>query len=225
MSDAKLRDLERRYRETGAVPDEAAWLAERVRVGTLEPQVLALCAHLGHAAAGPAPEPGLFGATWSFEEDDLALMTSGGPPSPPLPSWSAHLQYSFGEVGLRALTFVTRNLMSDLAWEWKERKGDSFPLTLSAALRGGLSELLRISSGGPPFRDRLRTTWTCQDVVEPGPNVPQLCAAIVFWTEGRPLSIDDFLQDLLRDAEGPWDQRVAALKEKLRDLLVPELLR
>ena len=34
-SDEKLRDLERRFRQTGSPDDEAAWLLERVRVGDL----------------------------------------------------------------------------------------------------------------------------------------------------------------------------------------------
>ena len=33
MSDEKLRELERRYRETGSVDDELAWLRERARAG------------------------------------------------------------------------------------------------------------------------------------------------------------------------------------------------
>ena len=35
MSDSNLRGLERRWRETGSVDDEAAYLRERVRVGDL----------------------------------------------------------------------------------------------------------------------------------------------------------------------------------------------
>jgi hypothetical protein len=35
MSDQKLRDQERRWKETGNVEDEAAYLLERVRVGDL----------------------------------------------------------------------------------------------------------------------------------------------------------------------------------------------
>jgi len=35
MSDPDLRELERRFRETGAVCDEAAWLVGRIRVGDL----------------------------------------------------------------------------------------------------------------------------------------------------------------------------------------------
>lgn len=60
VSDAKLRELERRWRETGAVEDEAAWLRERVRVGELTRERLFLAASCGHdgarvAAEGEAP--------------------------------------------------------------------------------------------------------------------------------------------------------------------------
>ncbi len=36
MSDARLRELERRWKETGSVDDEAAYLLERVRSGTAD---------------------------------------------------------------------------------------------------------------------------------------------------------------------------------------------
>lgn len=51
MSDTKLRDLERRWKETGAVEDEAAYLLERVRVGELTRERLELAAYCGHEAA------------------------------------------------------------------------------------------------------------------------------------------------------------------------------
>lgn len=54
MSDARLRELERAWRTTGAVADEAAWLAERVRTGGLAEVRLLLAAELGHAAAAQA---------------------------------------------------------------------------------------------------------------------------------------------------------------------------
>lgn len=51
MSDQKLRDLERRYRETGSLDDEAAYIQERVRAGIL-PRVRAeLAAYCDHEAA------------------------------------------------------------------------------------------------------------------------------------------------------------------------------
>lgn len=62
MSDAHLRELERRWRESGSVEDEAALLRERLRGGAISPQALARAADMNHPAArlatgrpGPAP--------------------------------------------------------------------------------------------------------------------------------------------------------------------------
>lgn len=54
MSDQSLRELERRWKETGAVEDEAAYLLERVRVGALAQERLELAAYCGAAAASHA---------------------------------------------------------------------------------------------------------------------------------------------------------------------------
>jgi hypothetical protein len=51
VSDERLRVLERRWKETGSVEDEAAWLRERVRVGDLSENRLEVAAYLGHLAA------------------------------------------------------------------------------------------------------------------------------------------------------------------------------
>lgn len=51
MSDQRLRDAERRWRETRAVEDEAVLLLERVRVGDLPSDRLSMAAHVGHPAA------------------------------------------------------------------------------------------------------------------------------------------------------------------------------
>ena len=45
MSDERLRELERRWKETGAVEDEAAFLLERVRAGDLTREKLETAAH------------------------------------------------------------------------------------------------------------------------------------------------------------------------------------
>lgn len=54
MSDARLREAERRWRETGSVDDEARFLLERVRVGDLPRERLELAAYCGNRAAGAA---------------------------------------------------------------------------------------------------------------------------------------------------------------------------
>jgi hypothetical protein len=51
VSDERLRQLERRFRETGTDEDGAAWLGARLRAGELSEDQLRLAAHLGH---GPA---------------------------------------------------------------------------------------------------------------------------------------------------------------------------
>lgn len=51
MSDERLRELERRWKETGSAQDEAAYLLERVRMGDLAQKGLELAAYLGHPAA------------------------------------------------------------------------------------------------------------------------------------------------------------------------------
>lgn len=53
MSDDRVRRLERRFRETGAAEDEAAWLQARVRAGELAPERLLLGDHLARAAEDP----------------------------------------------------------------------------------------------------------------------------------------------------------------------------
>jgi hypothetical protein len=51
VTDVRVRELERRFKATGTVDDEAAWLMERVRVGELAHDRVALAARLGHEAS------------------------------------------------------------------------------------------------------------------------------------------------------------------------------
>ena len=51
MSDERLRELERRFKETGTIEDEATWLLERVRAGELVRDKLRVAADLGHQAS------------------------------------------------------------------------------------------------------------------------------------------------------------------------------
>lgn len=52
MSDERVRAAERRWRESGAIEDEAALLRERLRAGPLAASRLRWAAACGHAAAG-----------------------------------------------------------------------------------------------------------------------------------------------------------------------------
>ncbi len=51
MSDTRLRELARRWRETGAPQDEAALIVERIRVGELKRERVRAAAILGYPAA------------------------------------------------------------------------------------------------------------------------------------------------------------------------------
>lgn len=51
MSDSSLREVERRFRASGSVEDEAAWLRARLQAGALEQSKLELAAYCGHPAA------------------------------------------------------------------------------------------------------------------------------------------------------------------------------
>jgi len=69
MSDSELRELERRYRASGSVQAEAAWLRARVQAGELALDCLKLAALLGHEGAHgvlgeAAPEPTLILREW-----------------------------------------------------------------------------------------------------------------------------------------------------------------
>lgn len=57
MSDVTLRDLERRWRESGAPDDAARWHLARLRAGALRPEALELAAWCGDVAAGAALGP------------------------------------------------------------------------------------------------------------------------------------------------------------------------
>jgi hypothetical protein len=64
MSDATLRALERRWRATGDVEDEAAFLLQRVRAGGLCDARLDLAAYCGHDAAVRARPPARSQPRW-----------------------------------------------------------------------------------------------------------------------------------------------------------------
>lgn len=57
MGDARLRGLERRWRESGSDADEAAYLRERARAGVLASQKLELARYCGYEALGGAEDP------------------------------------------------------------------------------------------------------------------------------------------------------------------------
>lgn len=68
MSDARLRQLEQRWKETGSAEDEAAYLVERLRHGQIEKSRLQLLAYCGDEAARLALGPEAPEASAEFKE-------------------------------------------------------------------------------------------------------------------------------------------------------------
>jgi hypothetical protein len=100
MSDAKIRQLERRWRESGATEDEANYLKECVRVGILTQTALREAALLGHEAAEQAA-----GTT------DRATRLTGFLASHPTPSRQA---------AQRAAIAAARVMVESDAWDGDE---------------------------------------------------------------------------------------------------------
>lgn len=96
MSDERLRELERRARETGAADDQAAWLVERLRRGRLSTRKLEAAAHCGHEGAR------------------LVVGTKGDPE--PTREWARRLAVPGDrELTLVALTAIGRCLLDHCA--------------------------------------------------------------------------------------------------------------
>lgn len=81
MSDERLRELERHWKETGAVEDHAAYLLERLRVGDLEQEKLELAAYCGHEGAVAALGTQAPEVPTDFRLWVLGLLAQGYPTS------------------------------------------------------------------------------------------------------------------------------------------------
>lgn len=115
MNDERLRELERRFLETQAVADEAAWLGARVQAGQVSRDRLELAAILGDPAAKRLSESSLDMSLREFleltsEVDRLAFARVGlallRPERPPPRGWQRALYRAFewvaqlGEISL-----------------------------------------------------------------------------------------------------------------------------
>ena len=117
MSDAKLRDLERRWKETGSPDDEAAYLLERVRVGDLSRERLELAAYGAHRAAMLA----------------LGEKQPNVPTRPDL--WLRGLQ----RWGLRPALIAVVRAMREAMPRWNVSRNDSRPDAVLVAVDAWLS--------------------------------------------------------------------------------------
>lgn len=119
MSDAKLRELERRWRETRSVEDEAAYLHEQVRAGVLSPERLELAALCGHAAC-------------------LSVIQSSEPAfQGPLSDWTRRIE-RFGKAPCVACAVLAASCVLGQFSRW--RPSDRRPIEAVGRARLWLSE-------------------------------------------------------------------------------------
>lgn len=103
MSDERLRELERRWKETDSVEDEAAYLLERVRIGELTQERLELAAYCGQEASRLALGPKEHDLPGDLEEWVLGLA-----------------RWGCTACGIAALG-VAELVRERWAWPWDER--------------------------------------------------------------------------------------------------------
>jgi hypothetical protein len=135
-----------RWRASGLVEDEVAWLHERVRAGDLRVDALRLAAHLGHAASAK-------------------LVGSPTPCASPR-RWADHVGVGGVEACIRAAVAAARAVARDhaaiaTADAWLDRPEDE---RVQAELRARWHEL----DAGTCAREALRWCWaTLDDVTGP----------------------------------------------------------
>lgn len=154
MSDQRLRDLERRWREGGSVEDEAAYLRERVRVGDLTHERLELAAYCGRAAAELCVDlPGLKRRASAHGESVLAELKEREGLGPfdsartPLGSWL--LGASLWGAGYAAAGAIAcaRLILPRWTAEFPEDPRPSLALMAAARSLGSEDESLRREAG------------------------------------------------------------------------------
>jgi len=134
MSDSKWRELERRWRTSGSVDDEAAWLREGLRAGALSERRIATAAHLGSEAAGLALGPSAPSPPEFAERRLLWLRTPGFPSAE---AWCATLEPFGWEAAYRIAVAIARFTIP--TWERASNEPDCWLRTSLAAVDAWLA--------------------------------------------------------------------------------------
>ncbi len=114
MTDARIRELERRWRDSGAAEDEGALLLERLRTGAVTRGRLELLAHGG--SAGAAAALGVGPTSPATLEELRAWVWALSPPSR-LTSDRALLVRAAVEAGVTCGPTAVLGVPSDPQWE------------------------------------------------------------------------------------------------------------
>lgn len=211
MSDERLRELERRARETGAPDDQAAWLVERVRMGRLERRRLEVAAHAGHEGARlalgtktlPAPTREWARGLVRPGERELAVVAltaiatrlvehcQGLPRDAAQVEWFGHLRALLAALGAwRATpTPVTRGAVRDAARErpWGALTPSTPTGQALAAASHVLARTVEAATGRDPgddlFEDAVGyvASHVRRGLLPDGLVLPAVCADVVAW--------------------------------------------
>lgn len=154
MSDQETRELERRFRASGSVADEVAWLTARARAGELSPERLDLLAQLGSQGAR------------------RVLGAEAPKPIRDVEAWLESILAQAPELGLRAALAVLRQLVP--MWERQPERCElhgtlrcaSKPCQPDPRLRAVLLPLTATILSGSPDAQLLETAMACQAAEE-----------------------------------------------------------
>lgn len=227
MGDERRRELERRFRATGAAEDEAPLLRERLRLGELSAARLELAAYLGHHAATLAcsaeglPLPTIMDlslarfppeerAHWqrTLQEviDDPGRALIPGLADLERPAWSLGLAHFGGHVCLRAVV-AGSSVLLDCA----RRHGEVIDAHLqlaASAVRG--DPAAKVTAAQLPRRQDLFATGRlqqelCATVVGQDPDAPRrLAAAVADLVSRCGKEREQVFQDTVRAGLLPW---------------------
>jgi hypothetical protein len=191
VSDATLRALERRWRESGSVADEAAWLTARSRAGDLAREHLELAAYCGHAAARQAVGEEETIARASYLGDFAAVRVALGEPLESVQDLRAWLRglVSWGdEVCARAVLAIL-----DVALAQYEPRYGSGPRTYVAPARAWLDE-----GRAPETRERQRALQDGEELagVEVGEQAEDALYQTA-WSLARVMLVGHFRADVM----------------------------
>ena len=176
MSDTRLRELERRWKETGSPDDEAAYLLERVRVGDLTQERLELAAYCGHGGAAAAIHADR--AEASLPTDPTALALS-------LDRWGSRCL-------VRALVAVGRACLTVLDDELVGRELDEVLALAEAWTRGAAnSDAIRaqVEALGADWDQGIRSTvrpcaWAAREAASTAVQAEETGTVLPSWRRG-----------------------------------------
>ena len=170
MSDERLRELERKWRQSGETADEVAYLSECVRAGRFGLDRIELAALLGHVASTQVTARSTPAATLpvrtTYADLDRALTPEGMRP----PEWIARVHRLAGDDFLRRLA-------------------------IRACRRGGRVSVANLDALDAWMRDRTEDAFArCRSLIAGDAAINRLAMKLVVTWGGLPVAGDDVLE-------------------------------